>query len=307
MEKTFIFGHKNPDTDSITSSIVMANLQTKLGDNSIIACSLGNPNKETSYALKYFEFSAPEVLSNLEPNSNVILVDHNEFSQSANGIENANIKMVVDHHRIANFQTSEPLFYVSEPVGCTATILYKMYKCNDIEIEPKIAGLMLSAIISDTLLFNSPTCTEYDKSTAYKLANIAGVDINTYGLNMLKAGTDLSDYSVEQLLSIDAKEFDMNGNKVEIAQVNTADINSVMKNKDNLENGINKIISDRNLDLFVFAITDILNNNSQIIALGNRVDLVSKSYNLDNNTAFLPGVVSRKKQIAPFISKNAEN
>lgn len=304
MKKTIIFGHKNPDTDSITSSIVMANLQSKLGNESE-ACSLGNPNKETAFALNYFGASAPRVIDSVEPNSNVILVDHNEFSQSAAGIEEANIKMVVDHHRIANFKTDEPLYYTAEPVGCTATILYKMYKSNGVEISQQIAGLMLSAIVSDTLLFNSPTCTEADKTAAHALAGIADVDINTYGLDMLKAGTDLSDYTPEQLLNLDSKDFDMNGNKVTIAQVNTADIDSVMENKTELENAINNEIKNKNLDLYVFAITDILKNNSKIIAIGNRIDLVEKTYKLENNTAFLPGVVSRKKQIAPFISKNA--
>lgn len=307
MEKILIFGHKSPDTDSIMSSLVMVDLEKYLSGENVVACRLGELNKETAYALNYFKVDAPELIENVEDGQKVILVDHNEFSQSVNGIENAKILKVVDHHRIYNFQTSEPLFYMSEPVGCTCTILYEIYKMNNIEISPTIAGLMLSAIISDTLLLKSPTTTIKDKKALEELSKIAGVDVNTYGLDMLKAGTDLSDYSAEQLITLDAKNVDMSGNSVMVAQVNTVSIEDVMKNKEALEKAINNTISEKNLDLFMLAITDILNSNSQVIALGNRTDMVEKAYNikLENNTAFLPGVVSRKKQIFPVLQENA--
>ena len=149
MDKTLIFGHKSPDTDTIMSSLVMANLERKLGNEDVVACRLGDINKETQYALNYFKVDAPELIENVEDGTCVILVDHNEFAQSVNGIENAKIKKVVDHHRISNFETSEPLFYMAEPVGCTSTILYGLYVSNKVEISSTIAGLMLSAIISD--------------------------------------------------------------------------------------------------------------------------------------------------------------
>ena len=307
MNKTLIFGHKSPDTDTIMSSLVMANLERKLGNEDVVACRLGDINKETQYALNYFKVDAPELIENVEDGTSVILVDHNEFAQSVNGIENAKIKKVVDHHRISNFETSEPLFYMAEPVGCTSTILYGLYVSNKVEISSTIAGLMLSAIISDTLLLKSPTTTEKDKKALEELAKIANVDVNVYGLDMLKAGTDLSDYSSEELINLDAKNINMNGNNVVIAQVNTVSIEDVLKNKEDLENAINKKIQDKNLDLFMLAITDILNSNSQAIALGKRTDMVEKAYNvkLEYNMAFLPGVVSRKKQIVPVLQENA--
>ena len=308
MNKTLIFGHKNPDTDSIMSALIMADLEKKLShDEEIIPYRLGNLNKETAYALDYFKVDAPNFLFIVDEGTNVILVDHNEFSQSVDGIEKAKIEKVVDHHRIAaDFQTSEPLFYMAEPVGCTATILYSIYKMNGFEITPTIAGLMLSAIISDTLLLKSPTTTILDEKALKDLAEIANVDVNEYGLNMLKAGTDLSDYTAEQLINLDAKKVDISGNNVIVAQINTVDINDVMRNKEQIENVINKTISEQNLDLFMFLITDILNSNSQTIALGKRVDLVENGYNvkLEENTAFLPGVVSRKKQVLPVLQKN---
>ena len=307
MEKVFIFGHKSPDTDTITSSIVMENLEKKMGNTGAKAYRLGKINKETEFILNYFKVEAPELLEKVEEKSNVILVDHNSFAQSVEGIEKANILKVIDHHCISGFETSTPLFYIAEPVGCTATILYELYMMNKIEIEKTIAGLMLSAIISDTLLFKSPTCTEKDKEAAKELAKIAGIDIEKYGMEMLKAGTDLSDFTAEELINLDSKEFEANGMKFQVAQVNTASIEDVLKSKEEIENAINVFIKANSIDLFLFAITDIINSNSQAIILGTKTDVAEKAFNvkLENNMAFLPGVVSRKKQIIPVLKENA--
>jgi len=306
MEKVFIFGHKNPDTDSILSSIIMENLERKMGNQGAKACRLGKINKETEFVLDYFNVEAPELIEEVNENDKVILVDHNGFAQSAQGIEKANIIKVVDHHNISGFETGAPLFYMAEPVGCTATILFEIYMMNKIEINEKIAGLMLSCIISDTLLFKSPTCTEKDKEIAKELAKIANIDVENYGMEMLKAGTDLSDYSAEELINIDSKAFETNGLKYQVAQVNTACIEDVLKSKEKIENAMNNFIKENNLGLFLFAITDIINSNSEAIVLGERTDIVEKAFNtkLENNMAFLPGVVSRKKQIIPVITEN---
>lgn len=303
MGKILIFGHKNPDTDTICSSLALADLQSKLGKE-VQAARLGDLNKETEYALNYFNINAPEKIEKLEDGQEVMLVDHNEFAQSAEGIEKAKIRMVVDHHKIANFCTSEPLYYVAEPVGCTSTVLYGLYKRYNVQIEKKIAGLMLSAIVSDTLLFKSPTCTAEDIKVAKELANIAQVDIETYGMEMLKAGTDLNDFSAEELINIDAKEFNSNGIKYAIAQVNTVSISDVLTRKEKIEEAINNVIKEKGLKLFLFAITDIVNSNSTAIVLGERTDIVEKTYKIENNCIEMPGVVSRKKQIIPVIEAN---
>ncbi len=307
MGKILIFGHKNPDTDSICSSIVMQYLQETINEESE-AVRLGKINKETEYALNYFNVEKPRMIESIEEGQEVILVDHNEFAQSVNGIEKAKILKVFDHHRIDDFKTEQPLFYYSEPVGCTGTILYKIHKMNNLEVNPTMAGLMLSAIISDTLLFKSPTCTEIDKIIAKELAKIANVDINTYGLELLKAGTDLDDLSEKELINLDAKEFEKNGIKYEIAQINTVSIEDVLKRQEELEQEINDEISKKGLDLFVFAITDILNSNSEIISLGNKAKIVEKAFGkeLKDNRAFLEGVVSRKKQLLPEIDKTID-
>lgn len=302
--KILIFGHKNPDTDTICSSMVKQILNEKDGKTNTQAVRLGNVNKETQYVLDYLKIEAPEFIESVKEGQEVILIDHNEFSQSADGIEKAKIIGVIDHHRIANFQTTEPLYYTARPYGCTSTILFKDFKQKGIEIEKTEAILMASAIISDTLLLKSPTTTSHDKEVLEELAKIANIDLDTYGIEMLKAGTDLDDFSEEELINLDAKKFEENGVKCVIAQVNTVSIEDVLKRKEKLEEAINNEIEKDNLNLFVFAITDILNSNSQIIALGNRTDIIEKSYKLEDNMAFLEGVVSRKKQILPMVEKN---
>lgn len=299
-----VFGHTSPDTDTVTSAIVLADLQNALG-NAATAYRLGDVNKETRFALDYFKAATPELLTSVDEEDIVILVDHNEFGQSVDGIEKATTYMVVDHHRVSGFNSAEPLWFRVEPVGCTATILYKMYLENNVEIKPGIAGLMASAIISDSLGFKSPTCTELDKEVCLKLADIANINVDTYGLDMLKAGTDLSDLTIEQMLSIDAKIFTMNNLKAEVAQVSTVDIASVMQRKTEIEATMNTMISDKELDLFLCVITDVMNSDSQIIALGTSQSLVETAFTvtLTDNTAFLPGVVSRKKQIIPPLEK----
>lgn len=304
MEKILVFGHKNPDTDSICSSLVMADLQTKVRGEEVISCRLGEINEETRYVLKYFNVEAPKFIEKVEEGQTVILVDHNEFTQSVDGIENAKIDTVVDHHRINNFKTAEPLFYFAQPVGCTSTLLFELYTLNNVAIEPKIAGLMLSAIISDTLLLKSPTTTEKDKKAVAELAKIANVDFETYGLEMLKAGTDLDKYTEDELISLDAKKIEKEDIKYVIAQVNTVSIPDVLKRKAKIEEEMNKEILASGLSLFVFVITDIVNSNSEAIVLGDRTDAISKDYEIKDNVAVMPGVVSRKKQILPLVEKN---
>ena len=304
--KILIFGHKNPDTDTICSALVKEILNKKKGCEKSKAVRLGNLNKETQYALKYLGLEEPELIEKVEEGQEVILVDHNEFNQSVEGIEKAKILEVVDHHRISNFETSEPLYYTARPFGCTSTILFEEFKQNNIEIEKIEAVLMASAIISDTLLLKSPTTTEHDRKALEELGKIANINIEEYGLEMLKAGTDLDDFSEEELINLDAKSLDKNGTKFVIAQVNTVSIEDVLKRKEKLEVAMNKEIEEKGLSLFVLAITDILNSNSEIIALGEKADAVEKGFEkkLENNTVFLEGVVSRKKQLLPSIDKN---
>ncbi|HFQ5948817.1 TPA: manganese-dependent inorganic pyrophosphatase [Listeria monocytogenes] len=303
MTKTLVFGHKNPDTDTICSAISYAELKKAQGAD-IEAVRLGELNSETAFVLDYFQVTAPRLVQTVANEvSEVALVDHNERQQSVDDIDDVTVTAVVDHHRIANFETSDPLYYRAEPVGCTTTILLKMFRENEVEVSKTVAGLMFSAIISDTLLFQSPTCTQEDKVAAQKLAQIADVDIQSYGMEMLKAGADVSKKTVAELL-LDAKEFNMNDNKVEIAQINVVDVNDVLSRRAEVEALMTQNIVDKGLDLYLFVITNILTNDSVGIAIGSKTAVVEEAYGVKfvENQAPLKGVVSRKKQVVPILT-----
>jgi manganese-dependent inorganic pyrophosphatase len=305
MGTTLIFGHKNPDTDSICSALAYADLKTRCGAD-VEAVRLGTVSTETQFVLDTFDTPAPRLVESVAgETSHVILVDHNERQQSASDLDAVTIAEVIDHHRIANFETAGPLYYRAEPVGCTATIVRKMYRENEIAVDSRIAGLMLSAIISDTVLLKSPTCTPEDTAAAHELASIAGVDLHAYGLEMLRAGATLADKSIAQLISRDSKEFSMGGAMVEIAQVNAIDVDEVLSRQAELEAALQKIITEKDLDLFLFVVTDILNSDSVGVALGPRASAVESAYGLtlEHNRAHLKGVVSRKLQIVPVLTE----
>ena len=298
-----VFGHKNPDTDTICSAIAYAELKNKLGKD-VKAVRLGEVNEETKYALNYFKVEKPELVENVA-GKEIILVDHNERTQTADGFEEAKVLELIDHHRISNFNVDEPLYARVEPVGCTATIILKLFKENGLAPSKETAGLMLSAIISDTLLFKSPTCTQCDAKAGKELAEIAGVDLKEYGLEMLKAGTALGDKSEAELLNMDMKIFEIDGEKIGVAQVNTVNEAEVLERKEKLLAEIDNIIAKEGLKFFMFAITNILTNDSTALVSGNGNDVIEKAFGekVDSNLVILKGVVSRKKQIIPPLTK----
>ena len=298
-----VFGHKNPDTDTICSAIAYAELKGKLGKD-VKAVRLGEVNEETKFVLDYFKVEKPELIESVS-GKEIMLVDHNERTQTADGFEEAKVLELVDHHRISNFNVDEPLYVRMEPVGCTATIILKLFKENNLLPEPTTAGLMLSAIVSDTLLFKSPTCTECDVKAGKELAEIAGVNVEEYGLEMLKAGTALGGKSEAELINMDMKIFEVDGSKIGVAQVNTVNEAEILERKEKLLVEINNIIKKEGLKFFIFAITNILSNDSTGIVAGDGNAIIEKAFNekIDNNLIALKGVVSRKKQIIPPLTK----
>ena len=305
MTKVLITGHRNPDTDSICSALAYADLKTKCGAD-VEAVRLGAVSSETQFALDTFGVAAPRLIDNAAgETSQVILVDHNERQQSVADIAAVTVTEVIDHHRIANFETAEPLYYRCEPVGCTATIVLKMFGEKGISVSRPIAGLMLSAILSDTLLMKSPTCTPEDVAAVHELAAIAGVDPQSYGLDMLRAGANLRDRSIAQLISADAKEFSMGGSKVQIAQLNAVDVDDVLSRQTEVEAAMREVVESQGFDLFLLVVTDILNNDSVGIALGPRAAAVESAFGapLQDNRVRLPGIVSRKLQVVPMLTE----
>lgn len=299
--KELVFGHKSPDTDAVVAAKAFSYLQNQLGYDTE-AVALGELNDETKFVLQHFEEPAPRIISAAKPEVDaVMLVDHNEAQQSVADLKDVQITHVVDHHRIANFETAAPLYYHAEPLGCTSTILFKLFKQNEVTVPAKLAGLMLSAIISDTLLFKSPTTTPEDEAAVKALAEIADVDYQKYGLEMLKAGTNLASKTEQELITADAKSFEMGGKTVRINQVNTVDLNEVFAREAKLWTAIEAENKAQGYDLFLLMVTNILDSNTRLLVVGEPRDVVEKAFNtkLVDNKADLPGVVSRKKQVVP--------
>lgn len=309
MENTIlIFGHQNPDTDSICSAIAFAELQKTLGKN-VEAVRLGDIRPEPAFALEHFHIAPPRLMDGdiSKETTTVMLVDHNEFSQSAKGIENVTIDAVVDHHRINDFKTSSPLYYRAEPVGCTCTIVYKLYKEAGITPSPEVAGLMMSAIISDTLLFQSPTCTEEDKLAAEALSTISKTDLESYGRNLLKAGASIKEKSVIELLHQDCKPFNLGSFHLKVAQVNVIGFDEAFELREKFLSTMENERVEENIDTYLLLITDIFENNSIGFVSGDTT-LIDNAFSnkVDSKrTIDLPGVVSRKKQVVPPLTEAA--
>ncbi|WP_124057370.1 manganese-dependent inorganic pyrophosphatase [Vaginisenegalia massiliensis] len=308
MSKYLVFGHKNPDTDTIASAIAMAFYLEKMG-NEAEAVAQGEMNEETSFALNYFKVEAPRIITRVANETDkVALVDHNEPLQSVDDLNDVRVDYVIDHHRINGFESAQPLYYRCEPIGCTASILFKMFREQGIDIPKAIAGLMLSAIISDTLLFKSPTCTHVDEEAAYELAKIADVNINEYGLDLLKAGTNLSSKTVDELIELDAKNFEMNGQNVRVAQVNAIGFDEMLALKGQLLTRMEEYVAENKLALFVLLVTDVLKSDSFGLVAGPNLAEVERAFNLkvQDFQIELPGVVSRKKQVVPQLTEAFE-
>ncbi|VHG86269.1 manganese-dependent inorganic pyrophosphatase [Streptococcus pyogenes] len=308
MSKILVFGHQNPDTDAIASSYAFDYLSQKAFGLDTEVVALGTPNEETAFALDYFGVEAPRVVESVKAQGSeqVILTDHNEFQQSIADIREVEVYGVVDHHRVANFETANPLYMRVEPVGSASSIVYRMFKENGIEVPKAIAGMLLSGLISDTLLLKSPTTHVSDHLVAEELAELAEVNLEDYGMALLKAGTNLASKSEVELIGIDAKTFELNGNAVRVAQVNTVDIAEVLERQEAIEAAIKDAMAAEGYSDFVLMITDIVNSNSEILAIGANMDKVEAAFNftLENNHAFLAGAVSRKKQVVPQLTES---
>jgi manganese-dependent inorganic pyrophosphatase len=237
-----------------------------------------------------------------------ILVDHNEKGQSIEGIEDINIVEVIDHHRVADIQTISPLYFRAEPVGCTCTIVAKMYEENNVEISREMAGLMLSAIISDTLLFKSPTCTNVDIEMSTKLAKIANIDLEKYGMKMIAEGSTIGEEPPEKIIKNDMKKFMFGKYKVIISQINISDFEGFYKLLPDIIEKLQEICDNGENDLAVLMITDIVVGGTELIVVGEGKWIAENAFNMGakDNTIFLPDVFSRKKQVVPQLMKAAK-
>ncbi|ENN96168.1 manganese-dependent inorganic pyrophosphatase [Methanocaldococcus villosus KIN24-T80] len=301
----YVVGHKNPDTDSIASAIVLAYFLD------CYPARLGNLNPETEFVLRKFGIMEPELIESAK-GKELILVDHSEKSQSLDDLDEGKLLAIIDHHKVG-LTTVEPILYYAKPVGSTATIIAELYfkKCLDLiggknkELKPDLAGLLLSAIISDTVLFKSPTTTELDKEMAKKLAEIAGIeDIEKFGLEILKAKSSVSKLSANEIINMDFKDYEFNGKKVGVGQVEVIDISEIEDKKEEIYKLLKEKLEKEGYDLIVFMITDIMKEGSEMLIIGNK-EMFEKAFNikLDGDSIFLEGVMSRKKQVIPPLER----
>ncbi|WP_088186498.1 putative manganese-dependent inorganic diphosphatase [Desulfosporosinus sp. FKA] len=301
MDKIYIVGHKNPDTDSVCSAIALARLKELTGAENCVPATAGKINKETEFVLNYYGVAVPEVLGSVEAKQKLILVDHNEYGQAVAGADQAQLVQIVDHHKVGGFQTAEPLYVRIEPVGSTCSIVAQAFKEKGLVPEKAIAGILLSAILSDTVIFKSPTCTESDKVIAAELAAIAGVDPKTFGVEMFKAGSNIAERTPQSMIEEDFKAFTMGSNKIGVGQVSLMGMDGFEDVRANLNKGLEDYRVAQGLRYICLMVTDILSDYTELIVKGDKPEEVAKAFGkeLVNGSVELPGVLSRKKQVVP--------
>ena len=297
-KRIYVVGHLNPDTDSIASAIAYSHFLKERHKHHVVACRAGSLNSETKFVLKKFKTKSPQLLRNAT-NKNIIILDHNEIHQAVKNIREANILEIIDHHRIGDVETIHPIPFENEPRGSTASIIADRYSWFRIPMSRKIAGLILSAILSDTLLLKSPTTTPKDRTWARKLAKIAKVNIQKYGKEMLKAGCDISKHSVNKLILTDFKTYQSRGHKVGIAQIPVIGFQEILKKKKELLKEMTRLKTKGHYHSLFTMITDVLEGNSYLLFIAKEVEVKKKFRKkvLEPRIMYLPKVVSRKKQV----------
>ncbi|PTD93646.1 manganese-dependent inorganic pyrophosphatase [archaeon SCG-AAA382B04] len=301
-QRTYIIGHKKPDTDTISSAIGYAKYKNKTQNEKYVPARAGELNPETQYVLKKFNVQKPNLLKSLK-DKKVILVDHNEFSQSVDGIEQAKLEGVLDHHRISKPESQKPIYFHTEPVGSTSTMVAeKLLRYG--ELEKSLAGILLSAILSDTVVHRSPTNTKKDEEIANKLAEMLDINIEEYGREMLEKKSKIGEKTPREIVLGDFKEYEMANRSVSIGQVETVSPQQVLEKKEKILDEMNDIIKERKYDLLLLLVTDLLEEDSEAFVVGETKRFEEAfGERVEQDSAFLEGVLSRKKQVVPKIRK----
>lgn len=298
-----VTGHMNPDTDSIVSAIAAADLYSKRGIESE-AVAQGKPAPETEFVLNKFGVSAPKLIENAS-GKELFLVDFSDLAQAPAGIAEANLLGIVDHHKLGDITTPHPIEVWIWPVGCTCTVLKNMYDFYGVEISRPIAGIMLCAILSDTVIYKSPTCTDADRKAVEELAQIAGVeDIKALGMEMFRVKSAVDGASMTELVHRDYKDFDMNGKKVGIGQLEVIDLAMLDDVKEGLKQELARIKAEGRHSVFLL-LTDIMKEGSELLVVSDDPSVVEEAFGVSYNgdSVWLPGVMSRKKQVVPNFQK----
>ena len=300
-----VFGHKNPDNDAISAAVGYAYLKNELarraGEDVVYeACRLGALPPETEWVLSEHGIEVPRLIDSVDEGQQVILVDHNELLQSAEGLDKAEIVEIVDHHRLGGLVTAQPLRFNAKPVGSTAAIVAREFEIEGVKAPEGIAALLLGAMLTDTVIMKSPTTTDFDRDIIARTASALGVDPVKYGMDIFKCRSNPAELPVDQLVNADAKEFELaNGNKVYIGQYETVDLQAVLGREAEIREAVKALVAEKGYQFVLFFATDILAEGSQFICEGD-TQFVSDVFGVDLNgkSAWMPGVLSRKKQVA---------
>ncbi|SPJ25882.1 manganese-dependent inorganic pyrophosphatase [Palleronia abyssalis] len=304
---TLVFGHKSPDTDSTGSPIIWAWYLTDVRGHTAEAVLLGEPNTEAAWMLDRWELDKPQIVESVEAGQEVVIVDTNNPSELPDDINDADIRAIIDHHRlVGGLQTKGPIDITIQPLACTATIMHDLMGDDAGKMPDPIKGAMLSCILSDTLEFRSPTTTEHDKAVAEKLASELGIQIPAYASEMFAAKSDVSSFSDEELLRMDSKKHEVEGTSFRVSVLETTSPETVLKRKDGLLEALPKVAAEDEVDHVLFFIVDILEQQATLLLQSDAVRKVAeKSFATvcgDTDHVVLPGIVSRKKQIIPNIT-----
>jgi len=300
----YVYGHKNPDSDSVCAAIALADLKSKIGVEAVPVVQ-GELNPESNFILEKFGVSAPEIITS-GAGKQVILVDHSDLAQSLDDLKDAEILGIVDHHKLGDVTTTNPLECWIWPVGCTCTVLKAMYDFFGVEIPKSIAGIMLCAILSDTVIFKSATCTDQDKEASDALAKIAGEsDLAALGMEMFKVKSAVEGTPARELVLRDYKDFDMNGNKVGIGQLEVVDLAILDSVKPALADDIKALKTEGGRHSVFLLLTDIMKEGSEMLIASDDESVVQKAFGTapEGGKVWLDGVMSRKKQVVPNFEK----
>ncbi|MFN3406425.1 MAG: manganese-dependent inorganic pyrophosphatase [Caldimicrobium sp.] len=315
-EVLYVVGHKNPDTDSICSAIAFAYLwnewkkrgilaQMKLPELEAVPVRQGEPNAETKFVLEKFNFPVPELMTD-GAGKKIALVDHSDVVQSVDNLSQAEVVALVDHHKIGDVTTPNPICFINLPVGCSSTTLKFLFDKTGVEIPKDIASLMLSAILSDTVIFKSATTTPMDKEAGEALAKIAGIDdITKFGIEVKSKLSDVSGMSVRDIIMRDYKDYNMSGKKVGAGQIEVIDLSLIEGRKDEIYNELVKMKNEGGYHSIVFMLTDIMKEGTDLFVVTDDPSVIEKAFGkkLEGKSIWLDGVMSRKKQVIPPLEK----
>ena len=294
----YVVGHKNPDTDSVVAAYAYAKFK---GDNFVPAV-LGELNNETKFIFEKFGVTPPALLPSIKEEDRFILVDHNEVTQIADGMKVEQIVEILDHHKF-NIATSSPIWIIVKPYGSTASLVTERFLEEKIVIDQKLAGLLLSAILSDTIIFKSPTTTEKDKEFASTLSNISGItDIKEYGIELFKKKSEMASKTPAQIINNDFKDFDFKGKKIGIGQVELIDANDISHKKNDIISEMESMKNSGSYFAIILIVTDIMREGSFFWVAGDK-DCVYDVLEINEENNYKEGVLSRKKQVVPILEK----